>query len=172
MGYTILYYGYGKGKTTAALGLALRAAGADKKVMILQFIKARESSEHKSINKLSNIEIKARGKGFYKIMGDKQPETTHKRAAYHTLEEARKILLNKKHEVVIFDEIIDTIQWKLLPEKEIIDLIKSKPKAKTLVLTGHIAPKNIVKLCDLVTEMKKIKHPYDKGTKAKKGIDF
>ena len=172
MAYTILYYGYGKGKTTAALGLALRAVGAGKKVIILQFIKSRKSSEFKSIAKLAKIEIKAGGKGFYKIMGDKQPESVHKQAAYQTLEEAKKVLQNPKYQVVILDEVLDTVQWKLLPEKTILDLIKSKPKSKTLVLTGHVASKAVIKLCNLVTEMKKIKHPYDQGIKAQKGIDF
>ncbi|MFH1749841.1 MAG: cob(I)yrinic acid a,c-diamide adenosyltransferase [bacterium] len=172
MGYTILYYGDGKGKTTAALGLALRAAGDNKKTLIIQFIKSVHSSEYKSIAKLFNIEIKAGGKGFYKIAGDKQPAEVHLGAAYHALELAKSALNTKKWHVVILDEIIDAIQWKLIPEKQIIDLIKSKPKAKTLVLTGHKAPKKIIELCDLVTEMKKIKHPYDKGIKAKKGIDY
>ncbi len=168
----ILYYGDGKGKTTAALGLALRAAGSGKKVMILQFIKAQLSNEHKSINQLENIEIKARGKGFYKIGEDKQPEATHRRAAYQTLREAQKIIQDSIYEVIVLDEIIDTLQWKLLNEKAIIDLIKSKAKEKILILTGHIAPENILELCDLVTEMKKIKHPYDKGIRAIEGIDF
>jgi len=165
MGYTILYYGDGKGKTTAALGLALRAAGDNKKTLIIQFIKSVHSSEFKSIAKLINIEIKVGGKGFYKIAGDKQPTEIHRRAAYQSLDLAQTALKTKKWEVIILDEIIDTIKWKLIPERQVIDLIKLKPKAATLVLTGHAAPKKIIELCDLITEMKKIKHPYDNGIK-------
>ncbi len=171
-GYTILYYGDGKGKTTAALGLALRAAGDNKKTLIIQFIKSIKASEFRSIAQLNNIEIKAGGKGFYKIAGDKQPEKVHSKAAYQALDLAQKSLKLKKWDIVILDEILDTVEWKLIPEVKVIELIKSKPKAKTLVVTGHKASKKVKDICSLVTEMKKIKHPYDKGIKAKKGIDF
>jgi cob(I)alamin adenosyltransferase len=170
--YTVYYYGYGKGKTTAALGLALRAAGAGKKVYILQFIKQWKSSEHKSIAGLKNIDIKVGGKGFYKIMGDKQPDDEHKQAAYQALQEAHDIIKSGKYDVVVLDEVTDLVQWGLAKEGQILDLIRLKPAKQILVMTGHIAPKEIIKACNLVTEMKKIKHPYDEGILAQAGIDF
>lgn len=168
---TILYYGDGKGKTTAALGIAVRSAGIKNKVLIIQFIKSQKSSEYNILKSIKNIQIKVGGKGFYKVMGDKQPKDIHLKAAYQALDDTKQAFLYGKWDTVILDEILDLIQWKLVSEKTIIDLIKSKPEKIDLVITGHKASKKIIKLCDIVTEMKKIKHIFDKGVKAQRGID-
>ena len=171
-GQTILYYGFGKGKTTAAIGLSIRAIGAGLKVVFLQFIKEENSSEIKILKKIPNFIIEVGGRGFYKIRGDQKPPSTHKKAAAKLFRKAQEYLKEKDSDILILDEILDCIEYELLSKKELIDFILKKPDTKTLVLTGHKAPKEIIKLCDVVSEMRKVKHIYDKGIMAQLGIDF
>jgi len=171
-GQTILYYGLGKGKTTAALGLAIRAVGAGMKAALLQFIKEEKSSEINALKNFKNLKIEVGGKGFYKLRGDQKPGEVHKKAASELFDKAEKYLQEPKIDVVVLDEILDCIEYELVPQQALVDFILKKPDTKTLVLTGHKAPKEIIKLCDVVTEMKKIKHIYDKGVVGQLGIDF
>lgn len=173
-GQVIVYYGNGKGKTTAALGLALRAAGYGKKILVLQFIKGSwPSGEQISIPRLMpTVTIRPAGKGFIGILDDKSPKSTHRAAAHAGLHEAREALEKKRFDVIILDELLDTIDHDLVEEAEIITLIKSKPTQTDLVITGHTKYPRILAHADLVTEMKNIKHPFDKGILARRGIDF
>jgi len=168
-GYIQVYTGNGKGKTTAALGLALRAAGAGLKVYFAQFIKGMDYSELHSIKKLSkNITLKQYGRECFIY---KEPDEEDIKAARNGFEEVTKIVLEGKHEIVVLDEINIAIYYKLISVEEVLELIDNKPENVELVLTGRNVDKKIIERADLVTEMKEIKHYYQNGIRARKGIE-
>ena len=173
-GLVIVYTGNGKGKTTAALGMALRAIGYDHKVCMLQFIKGSwHYGEMDSSKKLEpNFELIAIGKGFVGILDDNSPREEHEKYAAEALRICREKINSGKYNVVILDEVNYAINLGLIDVQEIIKIIKEKPSNLDLVLTGRDVKDEIVELADLVTEMKEIKHPFKSGIKAKKGIDF
>ena len=173
-GLVIVYTGNGKGKTTAALGMALRAIGYDHKVCMLQFIKGSwHYGEMDSSKKLEpNFELIAVGKGFVGILDDNSPREEHEKYAAEALKVCREKIFSEKYNVIILDEVNYAISLGLINVKEIIKIIKEKPASLDLVLTGRDAKEEIIDLADLVTEMKEIKHPFKSGIKAKKGIDF
>ena len=173
-GLVIVYTGNGKGKTTAALGMALRAIGYDHKVCMLQFIKGSwHYGEMDSSKKLEpNFELIAVGKGFVGILDDKSTREEHEKYAEEALRICREKIFSEKYNVIILDEINYAINLGLIDVHEIIKIIQEKPSNLDLVLTGRDAKEEIVGLADLVTEMKEIKHPFKSGIKAKKGIDF
>jgi cob(I)alamin adenosyltransferase len=173
-GLVIVYTGVGKGKTSAALGLVLRAVGYNHKVCMIQFVKGSwHYGELDSAKRLApEFEMITAGKGFVGILDDKSPREEHVKAANDTLMISREKILSGKYNVVILDEINYAVQLELLKLDDVIDLIKSKPTELDLVLTGNHAAKEVIELADLVTEMKEIKHPFKSGLKAKKGIDF
>jgi len=165
-GYVHVYTGDGKGKTTAAFGLALRATMAGKKVYIGQFVKSMAYSEDKAKKIISNLDIEQLGLGcqFEKEIGKDDKE-----AAKKGLDRVYNIF--NQYDVVILDEIFIAQYLDLITEDEIISLIKNKPQNIELILTGRGASKNIIDLADLVTEMVEIKHYYKKGILSRKGID-
>lgn len=163
-----VYTGAGKGKTTAALGLALRAAGAGLKVYIGQFIKGRPYSEIKALKKLKNIKIEQYGRGCF--IGHKA-DTKDIILAKCGLNKAIRAISSRKYDVVILDEINVALHYKLLNLKEVTSLIKQTPKTTELVLTGRYAHPQVIKLADLVSHIREIKHYYKKGVKARKGIE-
>jgi len=179
---TIIYIGNGKGKTTAAVGLAVRAAGAGKKVLFSQFVKADKvsgpgewpmSSEISVLKKIKNITVKVLGRGFVGILGDRKNHAIHVTAAKRGLAWVKAQIKTGKYDVVVADELISAIESKLLAESEIRKFLKSVPKkVEAMVLTGHKKYNSLIKSADLVTEMKMISHPYYKGVKAIRGIDF
>ena len=176
-GLVIIYTGEGKGKTTAALGLVLRAVGYKKKCLIIQFGKAWFTGELVGIKKLSPYAaIIQGGKGFLNIknfaLKSNQPKDIHKKAAKEAYDLLYKEIKSDKWDIVVADEIAGAVSSGVLPAKLVLKLIKDKPFRLDLVLTGHFAPKELIKMADLVTEMQEIKHPYQKGILAKKGIDF
>ena len=173
-GLVIVYTGNGKGKTTAALGLAMRAVGYEHKVCMLQFIKGSwHYGEMDSSKKLEpNFELIAVGKGFVGILDDNSPREEHEKYAAEALRICREKINSGNYNVVILDEVNYAINLGLIDVQEIIKLIKEKPSNLDLVLTGRDVKEEIVELADLVTEMKEIKHPFKSGIKAKKGIDF
>ena len=167
--YTQLYYGTGKGKTTAAIGLAVRAAGCNFKVFIAQFIKGLVYSEIKCLEKLSdNITLKQYGRVcFIK----KEPTQKDIEAAKKGLKEVKDIIMSGKYDLVVLDEIGVSEYFGLLTTGEILDLINSKPSNVELVLTGRKASQALIDAADLVTEMREIKHYYNQGVIARKGIE-
>ena len=173
-GLVIVYTGNGKGKTTAALGMALRAIGYDHKVCMLQFIKGSwHYGEMDSSKKLEpNFELIAVGKGFVGILDDNSPREEHEKYAAEAVRICREKIFSEKYDVIILDEVNYAINLGLIDVQEIIKIIKEKPSNLDLVLTGRDVKEEIVELADLVTEMKEIKHPFKSGIKAKKGIDF
>ena len=162
-----VYTGNGKGKTTAALGLALRAAGAGKKVYIAQFVKGMFYSELKSIRKIKNIKLEQFGRTcFIK----KRPTKRDLELAVCGLEAVKKAL-KKDYGLIILDEINIALKLGLLDLNEVLKIIKKCPVKIELVLTGRGAPAEIIKIADLVSEIKEIKHYFNKGVKARKGIE-
>ncbi len=172
-GLIIVYTGEGKGKTTAALGLVLRAVGYKKKCLIVQFGKAWFTGELVGIKKLSPyVKIIQGGKGFLDILGSKVKKEDHIKAAAEAYALLYKEVTSGKWDIVVADEIVGAVYSKVLPRTKLLQLIKNKPATMDLVLTGRFASKELIKMADLVTEMKEIKHPFQKGILAKKGIDF
>lgn len=168
-GLTIIHTGDGKGKSTAAFGLALRAVGAGLKVLILQFIKGNKiSGELNALKLLPNVEVRQCGLGFI----DKNNLAEHIAAAESALKVAREEILSDKWDLIILDEIIYSVKFGLLDVEKVLELIKIKPSQLHLVLTGRDAPQSLIDAADLVTEMKLIKHPFQRGIKAQRGIEF
>lgn len=168
-GYIHIYTGNGKGKTTAALGLSVRAACAGKKVFMGQFIKGMEYSELKLPEYFSNIVIEQFGRGCF-IRN--KPTQEDSKAAKKGYERGLAVLESGEYDVVIFDEIFIGLFFELFTEDDIIKLIDKKPVQTELILTGRKATQNLIDRADLVTEMKEIKHYYQKGVIARKGIEF
>ncbi len=168
-GYTQVYTGSGKGKTTAAFGLALRAAGAGLRVYIAQFVKGMKYSELDSIKKLSDfIEIKQYGRDCFIF---KDPEAEDIRVAQEGLKEVSKLMQSRKYDVIILDEANIATYYKLLSVDDLLELIQTKPENVELIITGRMADPRIIEAADLVTEMKEIKHYYQKGIQARDGIE-
>jgi cob(I)alamin adenosyltransferase len=168
-GYIHLYTGTGKGKTTAALGLALRATGAGKKVFIAQFVKGMHYNEIDALKHLPDIELKQYGLKCFIV---NEPSKKDIDAARKGFEEVSEIIKNNKYDLVILDEICIAIYYSLLAITEILSLLKSKPKEMEIVMTGRYATTELIAIADLVTEMKEIKHYYQKGIDARKGIEY
>lgn len=173
-GLVIVYTGSGKGKTTAALGIALRAAGYKKRICMIQFIKGSwHYGEMDSSKRLEpEFEMVAVGKGFVGIIDDKSPRQDHEDIAKEAVAVSNEKIQSGDYDIVILDEINYAVNLKLITVEQVLDIIKSKPKRVDLVLTGNHAREEVVEIADLVTEMKVIKHPFQRGIKAKEGIDF
>ena len=173
-GIVIVYTGNGKGKTTASLGVALRAIGHGLKVCMVQFIKGEwHYGELNSLKKLEpDLELIVAGKGFIGIIDDDHAFEEHVRAAETALDIVEQKISLDKYDVIILDEINYAVHLGLLQLREVMRIIQNRPKRLSLILTGNHACEEIILLADLVTEMKEIKHPYKKGFKAKRGIDF
>jgi cob(I)alamin adenosyltransferase len=172
-GLVIIYTGDGKGKTTAALGLVLRATGYKSKVLMLQFIKGTwKTGELESAKMLAPyFEIRQLGIGFV-TWHPKRPFEEHRNAAQKVWEEVKNIVLSDAYDVIILDEINNATRFNLIPVKEVVDLVKRKPARLHLVLTGRGAAQEVIEAADLVTEMKMIKHPFEKREWARKIIDY
>lgn len=173
-GIVIVYTGNGKGKTTASLGVALRAVGHGLKVCMVQFIKGEwHYGELNSLKKLEpDFELIVAGKGFIGIIDDDHAFEEHVRAAKTALDIVEQKMSLDIFDIIILDEINYAVHLGLLNLGEVMNIVKNRPKHLSLILTGNYACDEIILLADLVTEMKEIKHPYKKGIKAKRGIDF
>ena len=170
-GLVQIYTGDGKGKTSAAFGLALRAVGRGLKVYIIQFIKGGfDYGELYTITKLPNLTLKAFGRG--KFVTEKPPRSEDVKLAKEALALARKAVKSGEHDLVILDEVNVALDLMLIRTDEILELIRNKPKHVELVLTGRCAPDEIIEVADLVTEMKEVKHPFKQGLPARKGIEY
>lgn len=170
-----VFTGDGKGKTTAALGQALRSVGDGKKVLMIQFIKgpwpSGEDESHKRL--LPDFELRKRGKGFVGIINDTLPREEHERAAQGALEELTQEAESGHWNIIIADEINNALDLSLITIEGVIKLIEATQEKKVdLILTGRGAKPEIIKLADLVSEVKDIKHPYYEGKKARRGIEY
>lgn len=173
-GIVIVYTGNGKGKTTASLGVALRAIGHGLRVCMVQFIKGEwHYGELNSIKKLEpDFELIVAGKGFIGIIDDDHAFEEHVRAARTALDIVEQKISLDTFDIIILDEINYAVHLGLLQLADVLKILQNRPKHLSLILTGNHACEEIIMLADLVTEMKEIKHPYKKGIKAKRGIDF
>jgi len=173
-GLVHIYYGNGKGKTTAALGLALRASGSGKKAVIVQFLKDWSSGELESLALIPNITVlrgKASGGVFIHEMTDEQRAAT---TLIHNnnLKQALKLQSEGTCDILVLDEVIDAINLNVLDPALINELLDSKPDGLELIITGHNPSASLLQRADYITEMVKHKHPYDEGVTARKGIEF
>lgn len=172
-GLVIVYTGEGKGKTTASLGLALRAAGYKKKVLIIQFGKVWFTGEVEGVKMLAPyVKLVQGGLGFVKIFDDNSKMEDHIKAAQKTYSYLYKELVSDKWDVVVVDEIVGAVAAKLIKFEQVKKLVQDKPERLDLVLTGHHAKKNLLALADTATEMVQIKHIFEKGFLAKPGVDY
>jgi len=165
-----VYTGEGKGKTTAALGLAIRALGAGFKVLIVQFMKKGDYSEIKALKKFKNLEIKQFGSDEF--IDKKKIKKEDIKIAKKGLEYSLEKIKSKKYNLVILDEINVAINFDLIKIETLVQFLKKNSLSTEIVLTGRQAHDKIIELADLVTVMKKDKHYFDKGTRARKGIEY
>ncbi len=170
-GYIQLYTGNGKGKTTAALGLALRAAGHGLRTYFGQFLKGKPSGEGEAVKKLSSlITIERFGReGF--VFAAKGPDEEDIQLARQGLQKCREAMRSSSYHIVVLDEVNTAVHLKLLREEEILSLIREKPENVEIVLTGRNAPPSFISEADLVTEMREVKHYFAVGVAARTGIE-
>lgn len=173
----VVFTGNGKGKTTASLGQMIRAAGQGKKAVMFQFIKGPWiSGEHKFLAKRRGfkgvLEIYRGGKGFVGILGDNLPFLVHKTAAEKTLKKAKKAIRSPRWDMVVLDEINVAVSLGLVSAKSVLTAIHNEPRKKIIILSGRGAPASFLSRADLATEMREIKHPFNKGKKAEVGFEF
>lgn len=173
-GLIMVFTGDGKGKTSAALGTALRACGHGMRVCMIQFIKKnRETGEVKAAQRfLPDFEILTMGRGFVGRGGNRASREEHIKAAREALKVAREKMGSGRYQLLILDEVNNAIHLGLIGVEELLDFIKEKPNDLHLILTGRSAHPAIMDRADLVTEMKDIKHPFRRGIPAQEGIDF
>ncbi|MEN8781159.1 MAG: cob(I)yrinic acid a,c-diamide adenosyltransferase [Desulfobacterales bacterium] len=168
-GFVQVYTGNGKGKTTAAIGLAIRAAGAGLKVFIGQFIKTGDYSEIKTLKRLSDIIVVEQfGLGYFIGRNPTQEDVD---AARRGVERVQAIFNSNEYNVVILEEASVAVRYGLISEEDLLGLIEQRPDNKELVITGRWATQLVIQKADLVTEMKDIKHYYRKGVEARVGIE-
>jgi len=167
-GMVHVYTGNGKGKTTSAIGLAVRAAGAGLNVYIGQFVKGRKYSELNSLDKLDNIEIEQFGKKKFIKNNTEKIDIKKAKEGYRKIE---KVLNSNYYDLVILDEANIAVYFNLFSVEELLDLIEKRNQEIEVVLTGRMANNKIIEYADLVTEMKEIKHYYKKGITARKGVE-
>jgi cob(I)alamin adenosyltransferase len=170
-GLVQVYTGDGKGKTSAAFGLALRAVGRGLKVYIIQFIKGGfDYGELYIVEKIPNLKLSTFGRG--RFVTEIPPSEEDSKLAREAFELAKKVVKSGEYDVVVLDEVNVALNLKMISLDEAMDLIKNKPKHVELILTGRYAPTQIIDAADLVTEMREIKHPYAQGVPPRKGIEF
>lgn len=169
-GYIQVYTGNGKGKTTAALGLALRAAGAGLKVFIVQFIKKRRCSEHASLELFrDSITLQQFGKG---CILKRKAKPSDLKAAQSGLREVRSAITSGDYDLVILDEANVAVHLQLITAEDLLTLMADKPRGMELVITGRYADEVVMAAADLVTEMREVKHYRKQGVKARTGIEY
>jgi len=166
-----VYTGDGKGKTTAALGLALRAMGHGMKVFMIQFMKGRTYGELMTCERcLPDLTIVMSGRDEFVTKGE--PEEVDLRMAREGMELARKIVSDGRYQMLILDEINVAMDFGLLPVPEVMDFLRSCPRNMEIVCTGRYAPPELVELADLVSEVREVKHYYNQGVEMRKGIEY
>ena len=169
----IVFTGDGKGKTTASLGQMVRIVGQDRRALMLQFIKGPWiAGEDKFAKKTSEFEIVKGGKGFVGILGDSLPFEVHKEAAEKILARAKEEIRSQKWDLVVLDEVNVAVDLKLIEAKDVLNILEDLPMHKFVILSGRNAPQEFIDRADLATEMREIKHPYEGGELALKGVEF
>lgn len=172
-GLVLVFTGNGKGKTTAALGTALRAYGHGMQVLVLQFIKGSwTTGEQKAIEQLGpNFTIRQLGSGFINF-ADPEQLAAQRAVAQQGLQEVRQAVFSNKYDMIVLDEVIYAINYGLISQDELLSIIKDKPPGLHLILTGRNASEEIINAADLVTHMEAVKHPFSQGIAAQAGIEY
>lgn len=170
-GLVIVFTGNGKGKTTAALGMAMRAAGHGMKVLVLQFIKGSWAyGELQSFAGIAEVEVKPLGTGFTWKKDSLEEDRVLAAAGW---DEAVSEITRGYYDMIVLDELNVVLSYGLLPLAPVLNALANKPSGQHIVITGRDAPEELIGIADLVTEMKQVKHPYhDQGVKAQKGVEF
>jgi cob(I)alamin adenosyltransferase len=170
-GLIILNTGNGKGKTTSALGQIFRALGHNWKICMIQFIKRKENlGETKTAKKFSKqLEFHFKGKGYIFSSKDKPK---HIKSAKDAWKFAKEKIFSDKYDLIVLDELTYLIKYKFIEENEIISVLKNKPERLNIIITGRYASKGLIETADLVSKIYNIKHPFQKGIKAQKGIEY
>lgn len=168
MGYLHIYTGNGKGKTTAAFGLAVRGLYAGKRVYIGQFVKGMKYNETQLTEDFDTIEIEQYGET---CMIDREPTENDYKLAQEGLVKINKILQDPQYDIVILDEVTIALYYKLFSVIDLLDILNQREPEKEVVLTGRYAPQELIDMADLVTEMKEVKHYYKQGVLSRDGID-
>jgi cob(I)alamin adenosyltransferase len=170
-GLVQVYTGDGRGKTTAALGQAIRAAGQGIDVYIIQFMKGwPHYGELTALQHQPHITLRQFGRACF--VDRQHPDPSDRRMAHEALTHARQVVQAGAHSLVILDEVNVALDWGLIELSDVLDLIASRPKHVELVLTGRGAPPRLIEAADLVTEMREVKHPYQQGIVGRRGIDY
>jgi cob(I)alamin adenosyltransferase len=164
-----VYTGKGKGKTTAALGLALRASGHGLRVYIAQFVKGMDYGELRALKKVPNIKLEQFGRKCFIRSG---PQKRDYQLARECLERVRKAVLGRRYKVIVLDEVNVAVKLGLVRIEEVLALVREAPASKELVLTGRGAHPRLVRQADLVSRIEEVKHYYRKGVRARKGIEY
>jgi cob(I)alamin adenosyltransferase len=171
-GYVQVYTGNGKGKTTAALGLAMRAAGHGLRTYIAQFLKGRPTGEIEAAKKLApDIRIEQFGRTGFVTVKDGGPDDEDRDLARAGLVRVREAMASGEYRIVVLDEVNTAVHFKILTEAEVLDLIERRPAEVELVLTGRYAPASFIDRADLVTDMTEVKHYHGRGVRAREGIE-
>lgn len=170
-GLVQVYTGSGKGKTTAAWGLVLRAIGAGSKVAVVQFLKPQESSEVKAAKSIPNLSIYGRTRPYDAHL-DQRESVELREDSRRDFEIASVLILSGDYDLVVLDEINVVLEYGFVTREEMLDLLVKRPEHVEVILTGRYAPQWLIEAADLVTEMKEIKHPAQVGVKARKGIEY
>ena len=168
-----IYCGDGKGKTTAATGLAIRMAGYGKKVLFARFLKNENSGELKILDQIKEIEVLhlSRSFGFYNRLSEKEKEEWEK--TYKELwQKIRQKVQEEDYDLLVMDEFLHAMRYNLVTEEDILTFLKERPQKLEVVITGRDPSENMIKAADYVSEVKKVKHPYDAGIMARKGIEY
>lgn len=170
-GLLIIHTGKGKGKSTAAFGMVFRAIGHGMRVGVVQFVKgARHTGERALLEKFPDlVTIRAMGEGFTWETQDRERDVAHARAAW---DQARQMIEDPGYAMVLLDELNIVLRYDYLPLAEVIEVLRSKPASKHVIVTGRNAREELIELADLVTEMEQVKHPFRSGVKAQAGIEF
>ncbi len=170
-GLVEVFTGNGRGKTTAALGVALRALGHGLRVCVIYFMKGDfPYGEQKALSQLANLSFTRFGREGFIEPTNLKPEDSEQAA--QALRAARQAVLDGKYDLVVLDEVNLAVAWKLVDVADVIELIKQKPDNVEIILTGRYADNKLIELADLVTEMVEVKHPYTEGVLARRGIDY
>jgi cob(I)alamin adenosyltransferase len=170
-GFIQVYTGNGKGKTTAAIGQAIRAAGAGMKTYFVQFMKEYPYSEIEALKLYSDNVIIEQFCGDDFVLRKELPPKTEIDRAEEGLNKAKSLMLSGEFDLIVLDEVLVSIYFKLLTTEDVLNIMKCKPETVELILTGRYCPQEIIANADLVTEMKEIKHYYTKGVTSRKGIE-
>jgi cob(I)alamin adenosyltransferase len=173
-GLTVVLTGYGKGKSTSALGMALRACGHGMKVCIIQFMKGDlYSGEWDALKHLEpNVELLVTGKGFCGIQGNPYPWREHRDNAQDAIDLANEKMAGGDFDVMILDELNNSLKLELVDLEQVLDIIRKKPQMMHLIITGRDAHPAVIELADTVSEVLEIKHAYRKGIEPQPGVDY